>query len=170
MPYPRVTSRRSEPLYSRSSVLWPERREAGQGSPAVSQCNGTALAATSSISASRPPRYCRSYCLPAFDLLSRQSHQPPLCEDFARILVIILLGSTGYAAAGPLRSSGVFDLPRAGMRWPAPRSARRVWMACCPTCNARLKAPPLLPTKRRDDAQFERLKCCKGREPPVYSE
>ena len=52
----------------------------------------------------------------------------------------------------------------------AQRSARRAWIECRPTCDARLKAPPLLPTKRRDDARFEGLKCCKGGEPPVYSE
>ena len=36
-----MTYRRSEPLYNRSLVLRPERREAGQDSPAVTQCNGT---------------------------------------------------------------------------------------------------------------------------------
>jgi hypothetical protein len=32
------------------------------------------------------------------------------------------------------------------------------------------EGPFLLPTKRRDDARFERPKCCKGGEPPVCSE
>jgi hypothetical protein len=40
-----VTCRRSEPLYNRSSALRPEQREAGRGSPAVSQRNGTLLIA-----------------------------------------------------------------------------------------------------------------------------